>query len=341
MKEYLYKPATYHDDKGLFSSELKYIGQNGPLPASHSDLIPEAEGFREALTKTWTSKGHELTGDVHNGTMRGHWKCTNSIYNGKRSSLWVHLVGKDNVTVFSEANSKRLIIEAGKAVGVEVIGPDGNDYTFRAKREVVVASGVYESPKLLMLSGVGSKAALSQFGIETIVDSAHVGQNLLDHPILLHVFRLKDGYGLDNHLLRAGLQKDAAALAYRWKNKGPLTSSLLELMGLPRINERLEKIPEYVAAKAANSGLEPFGPGGQPHFEIDFVPMFSDAFQWHIPAPPQGEYMTVIVDLLRPLSKSGTVELNSTNPLEQPKININFFADDLDIVAMREGVQMS
>jgi len=230
VKEYLYKPATYHDDKGLFSSELKYIGQNGPLPASHSDLIPEAEGFREALTKTWTSKGHELTGDVHNGTMRGHWKCTNSIYNGKRSSLWVHLVGKDNVTVFSEANSKRLIIEAGKAVGVEVIGPDGNDYTFRAKREVVVASGVYESPKLLMLSGVGSKAALSQFGIETIVDSAHVGQNLLDRPILLHVFRLKDGYGLDNHLLRAGLQKDAAALAYRWKNKGPLTSSLLELM---------------------------------------------------------------------------------------------------------------
>ncbi|KAK0724675.1 hypothetical protein B0H67DRAFT_481820 [Lasiosphaeris hirsuta] len=339
IQNYFYKPVTYHDDAKLFRPELKYIGQDGPIPISHSDLIPEVAGFRDALTKAWVSKGHELTDDVHNGTMRGLWKCLNSIYNGKRSSSWMYLTGKPNVTVLAKTNSKRLIIENGKAVGVEVIGPDGQDYTFKAEHEVIVSSGVYESPKLLMLSGIGPKEALAKFGIETVVDSAHVGQNLLDHPILPHVFKLKDGYGLDNTLLRAGLQKDAAVSSYRWKNKGPLTSGLLELVGLPRIDERLDKIPEYVAAKEANGGLDPFGPGGQPHFEIDFVPMFSDAFQWHIPAPPQGEYMTVIVDLLRPLSKSGTVELNSTDPLEQAKINLNFFAEDLDIVAMREGVR--
>jgi len=67
--------------------------------------------------------------------------------------------------------------------------------------------------------------------------------------------------------------------------------------------------------------------------------MFSDAFQWHIPTPPKGDYLTVIVDLLRPLSKTGTVTLNSTDALEQPKVNINFFAEDLDLVAMREGVR--
>ncbi|KAJ4288357.1 hypothetical protein N0V88_007395 [Collariella sp. IMI 366227] len=338
-REYLYKPATYHDDKGLFRPELKYIGQDGPLPVSHSDLIPEAAGFRDALTSAWVSKGEELTDDVHNGTMRGLWKCLNSIYNGKRSSSWRYLVGKTNVTVLAKTNSKRLVIKNGKAVGVEVIGPDGKEYTFHAKREVIVSSGVFESPKLLMLSGIGPKAALAQFGITVLVDSPHVGQNLLDHPILPHVFRLKDGYGLDKHLLRAGLEKDAAVSAYRWKNQGPLTSGLLELVGLPRIDDRLGKIPEYVAAKKANGGLDPFGPAGQPHFEIDFVPMFSDAFQWHIPAPAQGDYMTVIVDLLRPLSKTGTVTLNSADPLEQPKINLNFFAEDLDIVAMREGVR--
>ncbi|KAK4445143.1 putative GMC oxidoreductase [Podospora aff. communis PSN243] len=339
VKEYLYKPATYHDDKGLFRPELKYIGQNGPVPVSHSDLIPELEGFRDALTKAWVSKGHELTDDVHNGTMRGLWKSTNSIYNGKRSSSWLYLVGKPNITVLSETNSKRLLIENNKAIGVDVIGPDGNTYTFRAKHEVIVSNGVYESPKLLMLSGIGRATDLSRFNIQTLVDSPHVGQNLLDHPILPHVFRLKDGYGLDNHLLRAGLQHDAAVSSYRWKNAGPLTSGLLELVGLPRIDDRLEKIPAYRAAKAANNRLDPFGPGGQPHFEIDFVPMFSSPFQWHIPAPPEGEYLTVIVDLLRPQSKSGTVELNSTDPLEQPKININFFADELDIIAMREGVR--
>lgn len=68
--------------------------------------------------------------------------------------------------------------------------------------------------------------------------------------------------------------------------------------------------------------------------------MFSDAFQWHIPTPATGNYVTVIVDLLRPLSRNGWVKLNSTDPLEQPHINLNFFSHDLDLVAMREGCRM-
>ncbi|KAH8895503.1 alcohol oxidase [Thozetella sp. PMI_491] len=339
VKDYLYKSTTYHDDAGLFRKELSYIGQGGPIHISHSDLVPEVSGFRDALTEAWVSKGGKLTDDVHNGTMGGLWKCLNSIYNGKRSSSWRFLEGKSNVTVLSQAAAKRIIVENGKAVGAEVIAADGKTYSFRANAEVIVSLGVFESPKLLMLSGIGPNETLAKFNIKSLVNSPHVGQNLLDHPILPHVFKLKDGYGLDHHLLRAGLEKDAAVSAYRWKNKGPLTSGLLELVGLPRIDERLEKIPEYLEAKAKNGGLDPFGPAGQPHFEIDFVPMFSDAFQWHIPTPPQGDYFTVIVDLLRPLSKSGVVTLNSADPLVAPNVNINFFAEDLDIVAMREGVR--
>lgn len=52
--------------------------------------------------------------------------------------------------------------------------------------------------------------------------------------------------------------------------------------------------------------------------------MFSDAFQWHFPTPPTGDYLTVIVDLMRPLSRNGYVKLNSADPLEQPYINLNF-----------------
>lgn len=302
-------------------------------------MLPETEGWRNALTKAWVSKGEKLTDDVHNGTMNGLWKCINTIYNGKRSSSWRFLEGKPNVTVLGETNAKKLIFENGKAVGVEVIANDGSTLALHAKYEVIVSLGVYETPKLLLLSGIGPEAELAKFGIETVVKSEHIGQNLLDHPILPHVFKLKDGFGLDGHLLRPGLEKDAAASAYRWKNKGPYTSGLLELVGLPRIDKYLEKVPEYVEFKKANGNVDPFGPAGQPHFEIDFVPMFCDAFQWHIPTPPKGDYMTVIVDLLRPLSKNGTVTLNSTNPLEQANININFFSNDLDLVAMRQGVR--
>lgn len=67
--------------------------------------------------------------------------------------------------------------------------------------------------------------------------------------------------------------------------------------------------------------------------------MFADAFQWHFPTPPTGDYLTVIVDLMRPISRNGEVKLKSIDPLEQPYINLNFFSHDLDLVALREGVR--
>lgn len=67
--------------------------------------------------------------------------------------------------------------------------------------------------------------------------------------------------------------------------------------------------------------------------------MFADAFQWHYPTPITGEYITVIVDLLRPLSQNGVVKLQSTDPLQQPYINLNYFSNPLDLVALREGVR--
>lgn len=323
----------------MYPTELAHVGRNGPLHVSHSDLLPEMAPFREALTKAWVSKGEQLTEDIYSGSMHGLTRCMNSIYKGFRSSSYVFVEGKQNITILSSTHSKNLVIDNGVATGVTVFGPDGSEVTFKAKKEVIVSSGVFESPKLLMLSGIGPKEELAAHGIKPVLVSPHVGQNLLDHPILAHVFRLKDGYGLDDHLLRAGPMKDGAMEVYRKNRTGPYSSGLLELVGLPRIDARLEKSKEYLAAKAKNGGRDPFGPGGQPHFEVDFVPMFSDAFQWHIPTPASGSWLTVIVDLLRPVSKPGQVKLNSADPLVQPNINLNFLNDDLDVMALREGVR--
>lgn len=270
-KDYFNKSATYHDDDNLYPAELARIGQGGPLHVSHSDLIPETTPFRDALEKAWVSKGQELSTDVFNGTQKGLFKCINTIYKGTRSNASVFVEGKDNITIMSSTHSKNIVFEGTKAVGVTVIGPDGRDYTFRAKNEVIVSQGAYESAKLLMLSGIGRKADLESFGIKVLVNSEHVGQNLLDHPILSHVFKIKDGYGLDSHLLRAGPQKDGAIAAYR-KNKGGIYSSgLLELVAFPRADEWFNTSKEYRDYKAKNGGIDPFGPAGQPHFEVDFV----------------------------------------------------------------------
>ncbi|GFZ51753.1 hypothetical protein JCM24511_09521 [Saitozyma sp. JCM 24511] len=340
IKDYFNKSTTYHDDDNIYPDYLRKIGdKNGPVHISHSDLIPELQPFRDRLEQAWVSKGQELSEDVYNGVQKGLFKCVNSIYNGVRSTAASFLEGKPNVTVVSSTISKNIVFDGNKAIGVTVIGPDDCEYTFGATKEVIISQGVYESPKLLMLSGIGIREDLDAMGIPCLVNSKQVGRNLLDHPIFSHVFKMKDGFGLDNHLLRAGPEHDGAIAAYRRDRTGPYGSGLLELVAFPRIDERLNKYKAYRDYKAANGGKDPFGPGGQPHFEVDFVPMFSDAFQWHFPTPLTGEYLTVIVDLMRPISQNGVVKLNSKNPAEQANININFFEHDLDLVALVEGVR--
>lgn len=340
--EYLRKCATYHDDENLYPSDLNKIGSGGPIQISHAELVPELKPFRNALTQAWLDSNEPLSEDIYSGEMHGLTHCVDSIYKGERQASYLYLSDKPNVTVLSSAQSKRLIVDpaTNACAGVEVVQlATGAELRLFAAREVILSQGVFETPKLLMLSGVGPAEELNKHGLSVIVDSPHVGQHLLDHPIVPFVLRLKDGLGLDDHLLRAGPFNDAAVAAYRRDKTGPVASGLLELVGFPRIDERLNQYPSYRRAKAANQGLDPFGPHGQPHFELDFVGMFSSAFQWHYPVPKDGNYMTVIVDLLRPVSKGGQVTLDSQDPLADPNINLNFFADDLDVVAMREGVR--
>jgi choline dehydrogenase len=104
------------------------------------------------------SKGEKLTDDVHNGgTQLGLWKCLNTIYKGYCSSSWMYLVGKENITVLSSATSKQLLFDGTTCTGVEVFADGDKTLQFFAKREVILSQGVYESPKLLMLSGIGPK----------------------------------------------------------------------------------------------------------------------------------------------------------------------------------------
>ncbi len=221
-----------------------------------------------------------------------------------------------------------------------VIARSSAELRFYATREVILSQGVFESPKLLMLSGVGPAHELAKHGIELIVESRHVGQNLRDHPAVPFVLRVKDGFGMDDVLVRPGPRHDDALTAYRSHNKsGPMGSGLLEMVGFPRIDPYLMRDPLYRQAKTSNGDRDPFQPHGGPHFEIDFVCMFGSAFQWHYPVPKEGCYTTVVVDLVRPVSETGEVTLNSADPLEQPNINLNFFANDLDIIAMREGIR--
>lgn len=339
---YLRKSATYYDDEKAYSPDLKKIGQNGPIPISHSVLIPEMQPFRDLLTKAWKSTGQPINENVFDGQMVGLTHSVNSIYQGRRSGSFLCVSDKPNVTILPEVHSKKLIIDnADKTCkGVTVITPSGQELNLFANREVIVSEGVFESPKLLMLSGIGPAAELKKHGIPVIVDNLHVGQHLLDHPGVPFVLRVKDGFGMDDYVLRKGThQNNQAIKAYQNNHGGPLGSGFLEMVGFPRIDKYLEKDPQYRQAKTSNGGKDPFCPYGQPHFELDFVCLFGSAFQWHYPTPNKGNYITVMVDLVRPVSEAGEVTLNSADPLQQPSINLNYFNNDLDIIAIREGIR--
>jgi choline dehydrogenase len=340
---YLRKSATYHDDPKRYNPDLKKIGAGGPIPISHAELIPEMQPFRDAVVKAWKSRGEPVTDNIYDGTINGLAFCADTIYKGRRSGSFLFVKDKKNVTVLAGVHSKRLIIDdADKtAKGVTVIDPSGGELNFYATREVIVSQGVFESPKLLMLSGIGPAPELKKHGIPVLVDSRHVGQHLLDHPGVPFVLRVKDSYGMDSVLLRKGPKNEAALAAYKKNYGGSAGSGLLELVGFPRIDKYLERDPEYKKAKANNGGLDPFSPQGQPHFEIDFVCAFGSAFQWHYPLPKDGDHITVMVDLVRPTYEGGEVTLNSADPLVQPNINLNYFDNELDIIAMREGIRFS
>ncbi|WP_083088767.1 GMC family oxidoreductase [Mycobacterium noviomagense] len=342
---YLRKSATYHcdpKDAKRYPAELEKIGAGGPIPISHAD-IPELQNFRDALIKAWTSRGLPLTENIYDGEMNGLTHSINSIYQGQRSGSYLFVKDKANITILSETRSKRLIIDYADRTckGVTVVDASGNERNFYANREVILSQGVFESPKLLMLSGIGPARELAKHGIAVIVDSRHVGQHLLDHPGVPFVLRINDGFGMDDTLIRHGSKYEAAVAAYRKDHSGPIGSGLLEMIGFPRVDEYLEKDPTYREAKAANGGLDPFSPEGQPHFELDFVSMFGSAFQWQYPTPEEGDHLTVMVDLVRPVSEGGEVTLNSADPLVQPNINLNFLADELDIIALREGIRFT
>jgi choline dehydrogenase-like flavoprotein len=343
LKPYLRKSATYHDDEGIYPKEVHNIGSGGPIHIAHSALIPEMQPFRDLLTKAWKSTGQPLTENIFDGEMHGLTHSVNTIYQGRRSGSFLAIEGKPNVTVLPEVHSKKLVIDeiTKTCKGVTVISPTGEELTFYATREVILSQGVFESPKLLMLSGIGPEAELKRHNIPVLVNSPHVGQHLLDHPGVPFVLEVKEGYGMDDYILRKGTpQHDKALEAYgNGKHGGPLGSGFLEMVGFPRIDSYLAKCPEYQDALASNDGKDPFCPYGQPHFELDFVCLFGSAFQWHYPTPAKGNYMTVMVDIVRPVSAPGEVTLNSADPLQQANINLNYFNNDLDIIAMREGIR--
>lgn len=219
---------------------------------------------------------------------------------------------RPNLTVLTRTRTLRILTEGSRAVGVEVAHSGRKGAPVRrisADQGVISAGGVFGTPQLLLLSGIGPAAELRALGLGVAFDLPGVGRNLHDHPdyTLLYRSSFADLFGIDP----AGMARTLGAIPrFRRDGTGPLSSNYAE-----------------GGAFLSSTG------NGRPDLQLHFVPgMLED----HARKIEMGRGFTIHVCVLRPESR-GSVRLASADPLAAPLIDPNFLATDKDMATLLAG----
>jgi len=185
-----------------------YHGGEGPLSVTP---IPDPSPVAVAFTQAVTELGYGGPDWDFNGPQQeeggGLYQVTITPA-GQRASTAVAflkpVLSQPNLQVQTHAQVTRILLEGSRAVGVEYL-KDGRLNHVRAHREVILCAGAFDSPRLLMLSGLGPAAELGKFGIPVVVDLPGVGQNLQDHLLLPLIFTSKTELPIPTFIAEAGL----------------------------------------------------------------------------------------------------------------------------------------
>ncbi len=201
----------------------RYHGTGGPVAVS---VVDDPEMLFEPLASSAARAGHALALDLNGEAPEGVGRLEHTIGAGARASTArAYLrpaMTRRNLTILSGATVARILIERGRAVGVEYAL--GRDYRqVRVHREVLLSAGTFNSPQILMLSGIGPADELKAVGIKPVHHLPGVGQNLNEHPNITLVLALK-GHDTFTRFLRFDR---AAVQAARWflSRSGPFTNS--------------------------------------------------------------------------------------------------------------------
>ncbi|BCZ81084.1 GMC family oxidoreductase [Paraburkholderia terrae] len=295
----------------------EYHGVGGPLGVS--DLISVNE-----LTKAFVRAGQEA-GLPYNSDFNGAQQEGVGVYqvtqrNGRRCSAAVGYLRdartRSNLTVKTNCLVSRIVIEKGRAVGVEFADQHSrtNVVVARAEREVIVTAGAIGSPKLLMLSGIGRPAALERAGVKPLHSLNGVGENLQDHFDIDIVYELNGHYSLDKYAKKHMML--LAGLEYKIFNKGPVTSN----------------IAEGGAFWYSDSSVP------TPDLQFHFLP--GAGVEAGVPPVPSGSGCTLNSYFLRPRSR-GSVTLHSADPADAPVIDPAYIRDPYDLKVAVEGIRQS
>jgi choline dehydrogenase len=288
-----------------------FHGREGPLNVAERPYTnPLSHVFVEAAQQAGIPLNPDFNGAAQLGC--GLFQVTQK--NGERcsaASAYLHPAAtRPNLTIVSKAQATRVLIENGRAVGVEYVRRRRR-YTARAEREVLLAGGAINSPQLLLLSGIGPAAELRAIGVPVMRDLPGVGKNLQDHLNVNIVQRVTRPITLDGK--SGGLAALAVALQWMLFRTGPGTSNVAE------------------AGAFISSG-----PGATtPDIQFHFIPA---QVVNHARTQLDGYGVTLHACCLRPESR-GEIRLASADPLKPPVMDPNYLASGYDLKILIEGIR--
>lgn len=292
-----------------------YHGYGGPLGVSNPIApLPICEAYFRAAQEIGIPFNPDFNGAGQEGV--GYYQLTQK--NARRSSASVAYLrpirDRKNLTVRSGAMVTRIVVEKGRAVGVEIVErPGAAPEILRAAVEVIVSCGAIGSPKLLMQSGIGPADHLKAVGVEVVHDLPGVGSNMQDHVDLFAIAECKgdftyDSYARPHKTVWAGIQ-------YLLLAKGPAASSLFETGGFWYADPTAAS-PDIQFHLGLGSGIEA-GVEKLRHAGVTLNSAF-----------------------LRPRSR-GTVRLKSADPADAPLIDPNYWADPYDRQMSIKGLRIA
>jgi choline dehydrogenase len=297
--------------------ESEFHGVGGPLKVSDSRFRNE---IIDAVVEAAVQAGIPRNWDFNGATQEGVGYYQSTVGNGRRWSTAVAYLkparGRKNLVVTPNAHATRILIEDGRAAGVEYQTPQGLDVA-RARGEVIVSGGVYGSPQLLLLSGIGPAAHLREMGLTVVRDLPAVGANLHDHFNSYVAWRVTQP-GTLNDLALSPVRKLAAAMQYALTRRGPL-AGISTLAGiLVRSDPRFDR----------------------PDLQMNI-------FLWSIEKrDAHGVYahkwpgFSISPVHLRPEGR-GRLSLKSRDPLSPPRIEFKFLETAYDVEAMLYGLRLA
>lgn len=335
----------------------------GPIQCGLSGSTNDAIG--QAWINAFKSLGYAATDDLWGGAALGGYAHATTVNPSSKtrsysaSDYWGPVRSRKNLHIVTGCYAQKILFgdEAQVKATAVLASKAGETKVYSARKEVILAAGALNSPKLLELSGVGNPAILRANGIDVVVDNPHVGENFQDHPSTGISFEVRDGIETLDQLNRqepAAIQ--AAMQDYQDHKKGPFStaavnySAVLPVMDFVRGGagaDRIEKLSKPLASNNTSETLylpqqavdlskklyssnnlgsiQYFIYAAQGNFGSDS----GEAKNVAAPSTP-GNFVTIAGFLCHPLSR-GSVHIRSSDPLDMPAIDTKLLEHPLDL----------